>query len=129
MIGGVGVGLSASYKWQAVFNSLGRWQLQRLFWDFREQSFPYSEQYSGFVYGQLFEKISSNVLDRSQLPLPAQKHKSKHFSQENKYRRYEFFPVNNKEYRFSQILRWSVLFCILIFLLIFFHYIANQTTD
>lgn len=65
MIGGVGVGLSASYKWQAVFNSLGAMAIATAILGLPGAIlFRILNNILGSVYGQLFEKISSNVLDR-----------------------------------------------------------------
>lgn len=65
IIGGVGVGLSASYKWQAVFNSLGAMAIATAILGLPGAIlFRILNNILGSVYGQLFEKISSNVLDR-----------------------------------------------------------------
>ena len=65
MIGGVGVGLSASYKWQAVFNSLGAMAIATSFLGLPGAIlFRILNNILGSVYGQLFEKLSSRVLDR-----------------------------------------------------------------
>ena len=64
MIGGVGVGLSASYKWQAVFNSLGAMAIATSFLGLPGAIlFRILNNILGSVYGQLFEKLSSRVLD------------------------------------------------------------------
>ena len=65
IIGGVGVGLSASYKWQAVFNSLGAMAIATAILGLPGAIlFRILNNILGSVYGQLFEKFSSGILDR-----------------------------------------------------------------
>lgn len=74
MIGGVGVGLSASYKWQAVFNSLGAMAIATAILGLPGAIlFRILNNILGSVYGQLFEKSAATFWIVSQLPLPAQK--------------------------------------------------------
>ena len=65
VIGGIGVGLSATYQWQAVFNSLGAMAIATSILGLPGAIlFRIANNLLGSVYGQAFEKISSRLLDR-----------------------------------------------------------------
>ena len=65
VIGGIGVGLSATYQWQAVFNSLGAMAIATSILGLPGAIlFRIANNLLGSVYGQTFEKISSRFLDR-----------------------------------------------------------------
>ena len=65
VIGGIGVGLSASYQWQAVFNSLGAMAIATSLLGLPGAIlFRIVNNFLGAAYGQVFEKISSRFLDR-----------------------------------------------------------------
>ena len=65
VIGGIGVGLSATYQWQAVFNSLGAMAIATSILGLPGAIlFRIANNLLGSVYGQAFEKISSRFLDR-----------------------------------------------------------------
>ena len=65
ILGGIGVGLSASYQWQAVFNSLGAMAVAvgilglpgAVFYRILNNAF-------GALYGQVFEKLMCRSVDR-----------------------------------------------------------------
>lgn len=65
ILGGIGVGLSASYQWQAVFNSLGAMAVAvgilglpgAIFFRILNNAF-------GALYGQVFEKLMCRSVDR-----------------------------------------------------------------
>ena len=65
ILGGIGVGLSATYGWQAVFNSLGAMAIATAILGLPGAIlFRILNNILGSVYGQLFEKFSSGILDR-----------------------------------------------------------------
>ena len=65
VIGGIGVGLSATYGWQAVFNSLGAMAIAVSFLGFPGAVFfRIFNNVAGAVYGLVFDKIFHGSLDK-----------------------------------------------------------------
>lgn len=65
VIGGIGVGLSATYQWQAVFNSLGAMAIATGILGLPGAIiFRILNNILGSVYGLAFEKASSRILNR-----------------------------------------------------------------